>query len=94
MNMVVLFFMFLGILFHKSLVACKNAILLSVKTTTNIMLNFPLYAGIMEMMKASGFSAVIFSAFVNISTPATLPCITSLSAGFLNVFVPSGGSQW
>jgi len=94
MNMVVLFFMFLGILLHKSLVAYKNAIIISVKTTANIMLNFPLYAGIMGMMKASGLSAVISAAFVSISTPETLPCITFLSAGFLNIFVPSGGGQW
>ncbi len=94
MNMIILFFLFLGILLHKSLVAYKNAIAISVKTTANIMLNFPLYAGIMGMMKASGLSAVISTAFVNVSSASTLPCLTFLSAGFLNIFVPSGGGQW
>ncbi|HEX7064175.1 MAG TPA: TIGR00366 family protein, partial [Bacillales bacterium] len=49
---------------------------------------------IMGMMVASGLSEQLSSWFVQISTDATLPFFTFLSAGILNIFVPSGGGQW
>ena len=32
--------------------------------------------------------------FVNISNETTFPVFTFLSAGIVNIFVPSGGGQW
>ena len=32
--------------------------------------------------------------FVSISTTQTLPIFTFISAGLVNIFVPSGGGQW
>lgn len=57
-------------------------------------MQFPLYAGIMGMMVKSGLAMVIAHAFVSISTVRTFPLWTFLSAGFINMFIPSGGSQW
>jgi short-chain fatty acids transporter len=34
------------------------------------------------------------SGFVAISSETTLPLFTFLSAGIVNIFVPSGGGQW
>ena len=39
-------------------------------------------------------ASVISNFFVNISTVKTFPLFTFLSAGIVNVFVPSGGGQW
>jgi len=45
---------------------------------------------------ATGLSlaAVISNGFVAISTEVTFPLFTFLSAGIVNIFVPSGGGQW
>ena len=43
------------------------------------------YSGMIELM--SGF-------FVSISTENTFPIFTFISAGIVNIFVPSGGGQW
>lgn len=59
-----------------------------------IILQFPLYAGIMGMMASSGLAASISAWFVEISTPQTFNLLTFLSAGLVNFFVPSGGGQW
>ena len=58
------------------------------------MIQFPLYAGIMGVMQYSGLVAVFSGFFVGISNQVTLPIFTFISAGIVNIFVPSGGGQW
>jgi short-chain fatty acids transporter len=69
--------------------ACERGI----RGATGIFLQFPLYAGIMGMMAASGLSARLSSLVADAGEAALLP-LTFLSAGLLNLFVPSGGGQW
>jgi len=64
------------------------------KSLGPIVLQFPMYAGIMAIMLNSGLAKVIAGWFVAISTPITLPFWSFISSGLVNVFVPSGGSQW
>jgi short-chain fatty acids transporter len=59
-----------------------------------ILLQFPLYAGILGMMTASGLVQVITDGFVAISNPTTFGLLAFLSAGLVNFFVPSGGGQF
>ncbi len=66
----------------------------AIGSTAGIIIQFPLYAGIMGIMKYSGLLAVMTGWFVDISTVRTLPLFTFLSAGLVNLFVPSGGGQW
>lgn len=58
------------------------------------MIQFPFYAGIMGMMVGSGLSEQLSLWFVSISSAETFPLWTFLSAGLLNMFIPSGGGQW
>ena len=58
-----------------------------------ILLQFPLYAGIMGIMGGTGLIAVLSEWFVSISTAQTFPLLAFLSAGVVNFFVPSGGGQ-
>ena len=60
----------------------------------DILLQFPLYAGILGMMTASGLITVFSDFFVDISTPQTFGVFAFLSAGLVNFFVPSGGGQF
>ncbi|TCJ12208.1 short-chain fatty acid transporter [Rubrobacter taiwanensis] len=64
------------------------------KTVGQILLQYPLYAGILGMMTATGLVEVLSSFFVSISTPQTLGIFTMLFAGLINMFVPSGGGQF
>ncbi|MDW7674227.1 MAG: short-chain fatty acid transporter [Bacillota bacterium] len=87
-------FLFLAILFHGTPRRFLNAIGEAAKGAGGIILQFPFYAGIMGMMTASGLAAIMSQWFVSISTATTFPFFTFLSAGLVNLFVPSGGGQW
>lgn len=76
--------------FHQFLKALKAA----VGDVSGILIQFPLYFGIMGIMKDSGLAINIAEFFVSVSSTETLPIFTFMSAGILNIFVPSGGGQW
>lgn len=74
---------------HRFVAACEAGI----RSCTGIVLQFPLYAGIMAVMAASGLSSML-TTFVGAAGPEGLAPVTFLSAGLLNLLVPSGGGQW
>jgi short-chain fatty acids transporter len=45
-------------------------------------------------MRATGLGATFATALTDVATPETYGVITILSAGVINLFVPSGGGQW
>ncbi|WP_434218703.1 short-chain fatty acid transporter [Peribacillus simplex] len=87
-------FLFLGILFHGTPKHFLEAVVNAVKGASGIIIQFPFYAGIMGMMTASGLATVISNGFVSISNEFTFPLFAFLSAGLVNIFIPSGGGQW
>ena len=64
------------------------------KTVGNVLLQYPLYAGILGMMTASGLVEVFSNFFVQISSPGTLAAWAMISGGIVNMFIPSGGGQF
>ncbi len=96
---VILLFLFLGIILHKTPIAYVRSFSKSVSGAAGILLQFPFYAGIMGIITGVGESGiclgtVVSEAFVNISTSTTYPIYTFLCAAILNMFVPSGGGHW
>ncbi|MDN5806561.1 MAG: TIGR00366 family protein [Brevibacterium sp.] len=59
-----------------------------------ILLQFPLYAGILGIMSTTGLIAVFSDALVSIANPTSFGVLAFLSAGLVNFFVPSGGGQF
>ncbi len=99
LNIVIFVFLFTAILLHGTPIAVVRAVNGAAKNVGGIILQFPFYAGIMGIMIAVGPAGVslagaISDMFVNISTATTLPLFSFLSAGIVNIFVPSGGGQW
>ncbi|MCB0738742.1 MAG: short-chain fatty acid transporter [Bacteroidetes bacterium] len=70
--------------------ALNDAIL----SATGILVQFPLYAGIMGVMKESGLMVMMAEGFISISNENSFGLFTYLSAASVNLFVPSGGGQW
>lgn len=79
---------------HGTIQAFLTAIQQAVVGATGIIIQFPLYAGIMGIMKYSGLAIIFSDFFIQISTPTTFPIFTLISAAIVNTFVPSGGGQW
>lgn len=84
----------LGLLFHGRFSNFLNALDDAISGASGILIQFPLYFGIMGIMRSSGLISQISEFFISISTATTFPIFTFLSAGLVNIFVPSGGGQW
>ncbi|MAO33597.1 MAG: short-chain fatty acid transporter [Flavobacteriales bacterium] len=84
----------LAIIMHKSFFAFLNAIDNAISGASGILIQFPLYFGIMGIMNHSGMVNIMSNFFVSIANETTFPIFTFISAGIVNVFVPSGGGQW
>jgi len=84
----------LSLLLYPNLRSFSKAVSSSIASSSGIMIQFPLYAGIMGVMKYSGLTLVFTDWFIQISNPDTFPLFAMLSAGVVNFFVPSGGGQW
>src|SRR5690606_32596561 len=63
-------------------------------TIAPILIQYPLYGGIMGVLASTGLAATLINVFVQISNPTTFPLLTFFSAGLLNILIPSGGGQW
>lgn len=93
-NNVNLIFLAAGIVLHGTPRRFLAALNEGIKHVGAIVIQFPFYAGIMGIMSMSGLSAALSQFFIQVSTAETLPIWSFLSAGLLNIFIPSGGGQW
>jgi len=94
LNVIIFSLIFVGIGLHKNLSRFLAQINEAVKGASGIIIQFPFYAGLMGIMAQSGLAGDLAQMFVDISTADTLPVWSFLSAGVINMFVPSGGGQW
>ena len=93
-NMLNFFMLGLAILLHGSFKSFLKAVEEAIGDVSGILIQFPLYFGIMGIMGSSGMINQISDFFVSISNATTMPIFTFFSAGLVNIFVPSGGGQW
>lgn len=89
-----LIFLSLGLLLTPTPIQFVKRCIEGASTAGGVIMQFPLYAGIQGLMLNTGLASVMAGWFVSISTVKTLPLFSFLSAGFINMFIPSGGSQW
>ena len=96
---VIMIFFAMGLVLHATPVRYARAFARATTGAAGIILQFPLYAGIMGIVTGVGLSGislggVMAEACIRISTPVTYPLLTFLCAAVLNLFVPSGGGHW
>lgn len=93
-NSVIFIFLCAGLLLHWRPIAYVNAVNQAARITGPLILQYPLYGGIMGIMTATGLAGVIAQWFVVFSTAATLPFWSYISSIVISLFVPSGGGHW
>ena len=84
----------LALLLHSNFNEFLKAIEEAIPGVGGILIQFPLYFGIMGIMQGTGLVDWLSAFFVQISNGTTYPIYTFVSAGLVNIFVPSGGGQW
>jgi short-chain fatty acids transporter len=84
----------LCLLLHSSFTTFLSAVEDAIPGSSGILIQFPLYFGILALMQSGGLIELVSNWFIEVSNTATLPLFTFFSAGLVNIFVPSGGGQW
>ena len=84
----------LGLIFHWRPIRYVRSFETGARTVGPILLQFPLYGGIMGIMTGTGLAAVIAQSFVAFSTAKTLPFWSFIASNIISLFVPSGGGHW
>ena len=94
LNVINFLFLFVAIVLHRTPQRLLASLQEAIRGGAGIVIQFPFYAGIMAIMVQSGLAETLSSGFASIASADTLPLYAFLSAGLVNVFVPSGGGQW
>lgn len=89
-----LIFLAAGILLTPTPIQYVKRCIEGASTAGGVIMQFPLYAGIQGMMLTTGLASIMATWFVQMSSTKTLPLFSFFSAGLVNMFIPSGGSQW
>jgi short-chain fatty acids transporter len=97
---VIMIFTVLGLLLHWTPIRFIKSFYESAKTSGSLILQYPLYGGVMALMAYSpsadidSLSTVISTWVVSGATETTLPFFNYLGSIIISLFVPSGGGHW
>ena len=89
-------FVFLGLslFLHGSIQNFSHALQTAIGDVSGILIQFPFYFGILAIMNSSGLIILLSDMITTFANAHTLPFLTFISAGIVNIFIPSGGGQW
>jgi short-chain fatty acids transporter len=94
LNHYVFFFLMVGLLLHWRPRSFVQAIAASVTPVGGVLIQYPMYAGIVRMLTESGVASEMSNFFVSISTQHTFPVMVGIYSAFLGLFIPSAGGKW
>jgi short-chain fatty acids transporter len=94
LSSIVFIFMLLGLLAHETPIRFVRAFLASARLSGPLLLQYPLYGGIMGIMTKSHLAEAISTLFVSLASAHTLPFFSFVASCVISLFVPSGGGHW
>ena len=93
-NFVIFLFLTLNAFLYNTPKKFVDAFKDTMRSASEVMLQFPFYGGIMGMMMASGLGKVLADFLIRVASGDTIYMYSFLSAAFVNLFIPSQGGQW
>ena len=94
LNHYVFLFLIVGMLLHWRPRSFVQAIAAAVAPVGGVLIQYPLYAGIVRMMTESGIATQMAHFFVAVSSVHTYPVMIGIYSAFLGLFIPSAGGKW
>jgi short-chain fatty acids transporter len=94
LNHYVFLFLIVGMLLHWRPKSFVQAIASAVTPVGGVLIQYPMYAGIVRMLTESGLATDISHFFVSVSTEHTFPVMVGIYSAFLGIFIPSAGGKW
>ena len=93
-NLVIFLFLIAGLALHGSPVQYGEAVKNAARQTGAMMLQYPIYGGIMGIMTATGLAEQISRSIAAYASADTLPILSFVSSIFISLIIPSGGGHW
>lgn len=94
LNMMVFFLFIIGWVLHGTPIDYMHAFHRAGLAAGPLMLAYPMYGGILGLIRDTGLSDWFAAIFVSFSTAHTLPFWSYVSSNVITLFVPSGGGHW
>ncbi len=94
LNHYVFLFLVAGILLHWRPRSFVKSIAAGVPSVAGVLVQYPMYAGMVKMMTESGLARRMAHFFVDVSTQHSYPLLVGIYSAFLGLFVPSAGGKW
>jgi short-chain fatty acids transporter len=94
LNHYLFLFLIAGLLLHWRPRFFVDSVTASVPSVAGVLIQYPLYGGIVKMMTESGLAKRLAHLFVEFSTQQTFPVLVGIYSAFLGLFVPSAGGKW
>ena len=94
LNHYVFTFLIVGLLLHWRPRSFVQAIAAAIGPVGGVIIQYPLYAGIVKMMTESGLATKLAHFFVTVSSHDTFPVMVGIYSAFLGLFIPSAGGKW
>ena len=93
-NAVIFMFLIIGLALHGSPLNYGNAVRNAARQTGSMMLQYPIYGGIMGIMTATGLAEQMSRSVISLATAHTLPILGYVASIIITFVVPSGGGHW
>ncbi len=93
-NSVIFLFLIAGLLLHWRPIAYVEAINNAARITGPLILQYPIYGGIMGIMTSTGLADVLAKGFIQFANAHTLPFWNFIASLIISLFVPSAGGHW
>lgn len=94
LNIMIFVFMIMGLLLHKTPMRYGIAMKRASSNISDILYQFPFYAGIMGIMTFTGLGAALGKFISSIATVDSYPLYAYLLGGIVNFAIPSGGGEY
>ena len=94
LNQYIFMFLVVGLLLHWRPKSFVQAIGAAITPVGGVLIQYPMYAGIVKMLTESGLATQMAHFFVSISTQHTYPVMIGIYSAFLGLFIPSAGGKW
>jgi short-chain fatty acids transporter len=94
LNHYIFLFLAAGLLLHWRPRSFVRAIADAVPSVAGVLIQYPLYAGMVRIMTESGLASRMAHFFIESSTQHTFPILIGVYSVVLGLFVPSAGGKW
>lgn len=93
-NFIIFLFTMAGMALHGRPIRYVQAWNRSARAAGPLLLQYPLYGGILGLLSDSSLAERMSNWAVQVSSTRTFPLFTFLSSNLISLFVPSGGGHW